>query len=564
MNTDAIVITGNIHPIMIGAAGFFCYYKLGDFFPILRKRCHENTTSYIGRLLMNIPFCKKIYQTKMDAIYDKSLQKIKEQLSQYPSILTIPEKKWSDREIMDLIDAYKSGTMKNVIDYHISGTIYSNSLLVKETCEMPTNIFSYAFEASYLWNSLHQTEFNVGTLIEYQVVQMVGNMFGANNDVTGTVTSGGTESLMCAMRAYRNYGMMERGHRPGESIIIAPDTVHAAVMKAGEAYNIKVILIPTDIYGAIDIDVLIWTAQMHKYELVCIVGSAPCYVTGNIDPIYEMACLAKELGCGFHVDCCLGGFVVNFLNIDTDFLKVNGVTSLSADTHKNGLAPKGSSVLVTRKMDSGKYLMEYSIYTIPYWSGGIYGSIKDNGSTTSVPSLTALVAMLANGQETYMYNAISIQNTVTEISNRISKIDDFIVLNRYNINVIAFAMNPEKEYRPGFIYALAHEMNKRHIVMNNMRKQVVHFCVTLRFVSDMQAIDKFMGALLTSLEIVKRMNDDDVPFPGDSGMYCSLENALIPSTSKTYGDWFENLFFGGMGARDAIRQHFMALLKVYQ
>jgi sphinganine-1-phosphate aldolase len=285
-----------------------------------------------------------------------------------------------------------------------------------------------------------------------------------------------------------------------------------------------------------------------------------------------MTCLARELGCGFHVDCCLGGFIINFLNIDTDFLKINGVTSLSADTHKNGLAPKGSSVLVTKKMnDVNKYLMEYSIYTIPYWSGGIYGSIKDNGSTTSVPALTALVAMLTNGKESYTFNAMSIQNTVADISNRINRIDDLVVLNKDNINVIAFMMNSEKGYRPGFIYALAHEMSKQHIVMNTMRKQVVHFCVTMRFTSDMQSINKFMQALISSLNIVKQMNDNGDDFPGDSGMYCSLENALVPTFSwlektmcKTLGDWIESFFFGQIGAKDAIRKHFMALLNIYQ
>ena len=554
---------------------YYFIRKITRLFPFLRKQYQENIINYIGRLLLCIPSINSMYKSKMNKIYTASQKKIQANMSEYPAPLTtIPINGWTDEQIINLIDQYKYVTLSKVMHKHISGTIYSNSLIKPDTAgclnigsdltQRQQKLFSYAFEASYLWNGLHQDEFGIGILIDYQVVHMVGKMFGADSDISGLVTSGGTESLMVAMRSYRNYGLREKGHRIGESVIIAPDTVHAAVIKAADAYNIQIILIETDESGNINMHELEKIAHIYRYQLVAIVASSPCYTTGKIDPIQKLAKIAGLYNAGLHVDCCLGGFIVNYLDFDTDFLKIDGVTSLSVDTHKNGYAPKGSSVLITRKMYySDKYLIEYSIYSVPDWNGGIYGTPKDNGSTTGVPSLTALVSMLIMGQSTYKSIAKQIQSAVITLSESIRLIDDFIVLNMDCINIVAWKMNPIKLYKQGFIYVMADEMSKLGIIVNTMKNEAVHFCITARFVGDSSSVNKFMSALNAALKSTKEIGGSDVEFSGDARMYCSLESALVPSKSSTMTNWIENILFGRMGAHEAIQQHFMGLLKPF-
>lgn len=560
---------------------YYLHYKITRKFYVLRRRYNEIFTTYIGRILLCIPAINKLYRSKMDKIYENSQQKIIKQLSQYPKpINTIPYEKLSSHQIINLITTYENVTLQKVASKHISGTIYSDSLHDTHQNELsvteesmltssstPTStsneltsreLFSRAFDLSYLWNSLHQDEFETG--IERQVVSMVGDMFGSksNDNIAGVVTSGGTESLMCAMRAYRNYGMREKGHWPNESVIIAPDTVHAAIIKAGEAYNIKVILIPTDEHGYMNINRLRAVAAYYSYELVAFVASAPCYSTGIIDPIDVMAELAKKYNCGLHVDCCLGGFVINFLDFSTDFLSINGVTSLSADTHKNGHAPKGSSVLVTKRMKySNKFLIEYSIYAVPNWKAGLYGTPKDGGSTSIVPCITSFVSMLNIGKKGYIEIARKIQHTVKTLASEITNIDDFIVLGDTHINVVAWKMNPKKKWWKGFIYVLAHEMSKRNVIVNAMGDDNLHFCITHRSANDTFVTD-FMRVLKESLEVVKNM--DGTHLSGDAGLYCSLESALTPAKSNSWMTYFENIFWGVLGMYEGVRMHFMGLL----
>ena len=146
-----------------------------------------------------------------------------------------------------------------------------------------------------------------------------------------------------------------------------------------------------------DIDELRKQSYYYGNDVIAIIGSAPSYPLGVVDHIKEIADIALENGCGMHVDCCLGGFIINNLNHqDTNYLDIVGVTSLSADTHKNGFAPKGSSVLITNKN-----LSCYSIYPVPEWSGGVYGTPKDAGSQSCTHSLMALLAMLSMAQDGY-------------------------------------------------------------------------------------------------------------------------------------------------------------------
>jgi sphinganine-1-phosphate aldolase len=400
---------------------------------------------------------------------------------------------------------------------------------------------------------------------------MVADMFGgASDQVMGFVTSGGTESLMLAVRTYRNWGIKERGHQIGEGVIIASTSVHAAVLKAKEAYLVNIVLVPTDEAGVIDLKELEKTVRKYGNRLIAVIGSAPSYPMGVMDPIQEMAIIAKNNGCGMHVDCCLGAFIINYLDAyDTRYLALSGVTSLSADTHKNGLAPKGSSVLITKRLQS-KNIAYYSIYSLPGWSGGVYGTPKDAGSQSCVQSFNALLAMLGTGKKGYKQIAVAIHEATDRLAQLILQYTGKLkLISTPQVNVVAFQIDKLWGLQKGAIYAFAHEMDKRKITLNTMNDEKVHFCVTARFAHDLNGYHAFQKAIEESLMSVKALNDDLIKtgkkFSGDAGMYCALEAAMTPVRQEmSKQKYFENLLLGQQGAKDAIRAYFLAQLDPFQ
>lgn len=581
-----------VHKIRFKMVSIIAVFSLLLLFPVFRflfrKGFGETYYELLGRYLRKISYVEGKYQKDIqkEAIHFRDKVKRQWEIFGEPN-KKIPIDGMNDKELHELIRRYGDITINKVKDKQLSGTIYSDSLnseeedglnevsiqtitednYYSEHSKRLRRLFTTAFSQSYLWNSLHADEFGIGSYLEYQVVQMVGNMFGADENIKGFVTSGGTESLMLAMRCYRNWGIDYKRHQPGESIILASKSVHAAVLKAGEAYLIRIILVDVDDKGRIDINHLKKLLLLYGDKVVAIVGSAPSYPTGVIDPINEMANLAEHYRCGFHVDCCLGGFIVNNLkHHNSKYLSIKGVTSLSADTHKNGLAPKGSSVLVTRKILDDRSLAYYSIYAYPDWSGGVYGTPKDAGSQSCVPSLTALLSMLATGVKGYEQMANDIYTTSVKLANIIKEFEGKLVLiAEPEVNVVAFKIDENHKLNKGAIYALAYEMSKRKFILNTLNGEAVHFCVTMRFVADPNALDNFRIALSESLDEVQNMNRKGEKFPGDAGMYCSLEAATAPKLSNlSYQKYIENILLGKSGAKDAIREYFLAHMNPYE
>ena len=257
-------------------------------------------------------------------------------------------------------------------DGKVSGTVYHggsdlSQLIVK------------AIEMYLLSNPLHVDVFPSVRKMEAEVVSMTANLFRGPPELplpVGTMTSGGTESIFLAMKSYR-----ERGHslrnitRPN---MVVPVTAHAAFDKAAGLLGIELRhfavdpitfrALPTAARACIDSNTIV------------VVGSAPSFAQGVIDPIQELAAAAKAVGAGCHVDCCLGSFLIayakRFKSLTPHDFSVDGVTSISVDTHKFGFAPKGSSVILYRDAE----LRRFQYFSTPRWTGGIYATATVAGS----------------------------------------------------------------------------------------------------------------------------------------------------------------------------------------
>ncbi|MFP6654298.1 MAG: aspartate aminotransferase family protein [Myxococcota bacterium] len=224
----------------------------------------------------------------------------------------------------------------------------------------------------------------------------------------GSVTSGGTESIITSVLMYRDRARKEQGITQPE--LILPETAHPAFEKGAHLFDLKVVRIPVDpITTLVDVDAV---RSAINANTVMIVGSAGNYPYGTIDPIEELSKLAVENNVGLHVDGCLGGFILPWgerlgYDIPVFDFRLPGVTSISADTHKYGFGLKGTSVLLCRN----RTLRRYQYFATPEWRGGKYNSPGIAGSRSGGLMAAAWASMVSLGQEGYLKYAKAIFET---------------------------------------------------------------------------------------------------------------------------------------------------------
>lgn len=195
----------------------------------------------------------------------------------------------------------------------------------------------------------------------------------------GTITSGGSESLMLALCSYRNF----YSNRTKPNIVI-PVTAHAAIDKGCFYFNIEARKAKLNPQFEVD---LAHMESLIDSNTIMIMGSAPNYPHGIIDPIDKIAKLASKRNVGCHIDACLGGFVGVFHPDFKDLFSLDrqGVTSISLDQHKFGLAPKGVSTIFYKTSE----LRHSQYYVNMDWKGGLYGTMTFPGSRSGFASAAA-------------------------------------------------------------------------------------------------------------------------------------------------------------------------------
>lgn len=250
------------------------------------------------------------------------------------------------------------------------------------------------------------------TKFEGEIIAMVLDVLnaGAVTDGTpaGTVTTGGTGSILHAMLAYREQARQRDGVTAPN--VIKPETGHPAFDKACHLFGIELRRAPVDpVTTQVDLD---WVADHIDGSTIALIGSACNYGYGTIDPIGELSELALARGTGLHVDGCLGGLILPFgqklgYDIPVFDFRLPGVTSISADTHKYGYAFKGSSVVVFRD----QALRNAQYFYLTDWSGGKYCSPGMEGSRSGGLLAATWASMVSLGWEGYLRYAREIFET---------------------------------------------------------------------------------------------------------------------------------------------------------
>ncbi|UDY37621.1 pyridoxal phosphate-dependent decarboxylase family protein [Dermatobacter hominis] len=246
-------------------------------------------------------------------------------------------------------------------------------------------------------NALNTLAFPSLGEIQSEVVGITADLLHGT-EAAGFITSGGTESILMAVKAARERGRAERGVTRPEMVL--PVSAHAAFHKAAHYFGITVRKIPVDADWRADVEA---AAAAISDDTVLVVGSAPQYPQGVVDPIPELAALAAAAGANFHTDACMGGFVLPFMErlghpVPPWDFRVDGVTSISADIHKLGYAPKGASVVLHRD----KSLRRFQTFVFDDWLGGFYASPNMQGTRAGLPMACAWAILHHLGLEGYL------------------------------------------------------------------------------------------------------------------------------------------------------------------
>lgn len=397
-------------------------------------------------------------------------------------------------------------------DGFASGAVYHGGA---EHVDFLNDVYSITSQA----NPLHPELWPSAVKYEAEIVAMTASMLGGGESglesVCGTVSSGGTESILLAMRTYRDQAKAERNINDPE--IVVPVSAHAAFDKAAHYFGIRLVPAPLGPDWKADVDAM---AKAVTRNTVAVVASAPGFPHGIIDPVEEVAALAVDRGIGCHVDCCLGGFVLPWAEklgypVPPFDFRLPGVTSMSADTHKFGFAAKGTSVVLYRTNE----LRRYQYYRTVTWMGGLYYSPTFAGSRPGALTAEAWAAMLAFGEEGYMVATKAILETAAFMRNAIEAIPEVFVLGD-PLWVVAFASDELD------VYAVMDQMSARGWSLNGLQNPpAVHICVTLRHAQPGVAA-RFGADLEASVDAVRKA-------PGAHGVMAPIYG--MASTTKMRG-----------------------------
>lgn len=454
------------------------------------KRILRRGAPALERGLRAVPTVNRRLEARYDDMLIPLEASLKPYRADYPSYSRLPEQGRDRAAILSEIEELQDKEAGRWRDGFVSGAVYHGDA---EHIDFLNRVYALTSQS----NPLHADVWPSAAKYEAEIVAMTADMLGgatatADEPVCGTVSSGGTESILLAMKTYRDRARAERGITRPEMVV--PVSAHAAFDKAADYFGIKLVRVPLDAEYRADVDA---ARRAINRNTIVVVGSAPCFPYGVVDPIEKLSALARKRGIGFHTDACLGGFVLpwaadlGYAVPPFDF-RLPGVTSMSADTHKYGYAAKGTSVVLYR----GPALRRYQYFTATDWPGGLYFSPTFAGSRPGALSAAGWAAMVSLGREGYRAAARRLLATSAEIRQGIAATPGLRLLGN-SLFVHAFTSDEVD------IYRVLEAMSRRGWSLNGLhRPACVHICVTLRHAQPGVA-ERFVADLRAAVEEVR-------------------------------------------------------------
>jgi len=358
--------------------------------------------------------------------------------------MRIPERGWSKDDVLTALGAMK----KDDVPWRSGRAfayVYDGGAAIEEVAKA-------AFTSYLTENGLDPTAFPSLLRLENDLIGMARAHLGGVDGVVGSFTSGGTESIVLAVKAARDHALEVRGITEPEMIV--PVTAHAAFHKAAHYLGVKLVTSPVD-GTTFRADVGGMRALVNE-RTILLVASASGYAHGVVDPVREIAALAAERGVLCHVDGCIGGFLLPYFRRlgaqvpDFDFT-VPGVTSMSMDYHKYALCPKGASVVLYRD----EALRRFQYFACSSWTGYTMVNPTFQSSKSGGPLAAAWAVLHFVGDAGYLELARGLLATKDAIVAGVRAIDGLELMGEPEMSLVGFTSKSLP------VFAIADAMKER-------------------------------------------------------------------------------------------------------
>jgi glutamate/tyrosine decarboxylase-like PLP-dependent enzyme len=482
----------------------------------------------VERYLKALPGVRGRLDKETGAMLAELEGSLKPYREQVPTFSKLPAQGRTREEVLRELEQLEAREHERWKEGRVSGAVYHGE---EEHIAFVNQVYGLHSQS----NPLHADLWPSATKFEAEVVAMTASMLGADEanaglppeeHVCGSLSSGGTESIMLAMKTYRDWARETKGiTRPQ---MVAPSSAHPAFDKAAHYFGIQMVRVPVGPDYRADVAA---TRKALTRNTIVVIGSAPSFPHGVIDPIEELSELARKRRIGFHTDACLGGFVLPWARrlgypVPPFDFRLPGVTSMSADTHKFGYAAKGTSVVLYR----GTALRSHQYFTATEWPGGIYFSPTFSGSRPGGLIAAAWATLVTMGEEGYLEASRRILESADVIKRGIRAIPELHVLGE-PLFVIAFGS------RSLDIFKVMERMSTQGWSLNGLHKPAaVHLCVTLRHTQPGVA-DRFLADLRAAVEHVRANPSEKGTMAPVYGMAATVPfRGLLSDLLKKYMD----------------------------
>lgn len=356
-------------------------------------------------------------------------------------------------------------------------------------------------------NGLNVDAFPSLRTFQSDVVGRVLSWLGGDSSSAGFMTSGGTESILMAVKAARERGRAERGVEAPNAVL--PTSAHAAFEKACHYFGVESRRVPVRSDWRADVDAM--RAAVDE-NTVLLVGSAPQYPQGVIDPIEDIARLALECGVNMHVDACMGGVTLTHMRrlgeqVPAWGFDVDGVTSISVDLHKYGYTAKGASVIAYRD----KRQRSYQTFVTDNWLGGVYGSSGVLGTKSGGPFAAAWAVMRFLGDEGYDRLTLAARSTALRLADAIESTPGLVLRARPDSTLLSFG------WEGGDVGVLAARLAERGWYVDQQGPPPSLHCTVMA--AHEATIDEFIDDLRTCVA----MGADDIASTSSPAAYGTVE-----------------------------------------
>jgi sphinganine-1-phosphate aldolase len=486
-------------------------------------------SNVVGSALNVIPGAASVVNKQIQDEVDKSVAEMfpeTEESKSVPTLLEIPQQGIPRAEVLRRLRMLsslnvKASDGKGFAYVYAWGDEHTGDEKHIEDTKKELSHYDVVTEAHTMHchdNALNPVAFKSLRRLEVEVVSMAGKLFNGPDGVCGTMTSGGTESIMMAVKSYRDrakklYGITEPN-------IILPITGHPAFEKAGHYFGVEVIHIPTTSDHRADIGAM---KRAINSNTIALVVSAPQYPHGVIDPIEEAGVVAEQHNLPLHVDGCVGGYLLPFIErmgveLPLWDFRVPAVTSISADLHKYGYAPKGASTIIWRSPE----LRKYQLFAYANWPGGLFVSPSALGSRSGGAIAGAWASLASLGIDGFVAKTRECMQTRDYMLKNIKEIAGLDIVGKPHATIVTFQSSDEKVN----IFAVADRLEKEYGW--NMERQTHPDSLHLSLMPVHSLTrEQFVNNLRASVEYIRKHSH--LADSGTAAMYGMV--AKIPSDS---------------------------------